>query len=49
MKHKSKLRMEKFTKSHRKTTEKILVSEGNIVILEYDEKYRPNVEVFRGN
>ena len=40
--------MEKFTKSNRRVTEKILVSEGNIVMLEYNEKYRPIIEVYRG-
>jgi hypothetical protein len=46
--HRGKIRMEKASKMNKTTIEKIIVSEGDIVILEYNEKYRPTIEIFKG-
>lgn len=46
--HKGKIRMEKANKANKRVTEKIMVCKGNVVMVEYDERYRPSIQVMRG-
>ena len=46
--HKGKIRMRKINNMNKRITEKIIVCEGNVVMVEYDERYRPYIQVMRG-